>query len=380
MTRSSARASRAVRTSGRVAAALVGVLVGGMDGGMVGFGHGGVAWAQQGAEKAMAEQLFEAGRALTKQGKHAEACPKFEASFALEPALGTQLNLARCYERVGKLASAWGHYREAAGRAKQAGQLQRERAARSFAAALEPRMPRLVIRVPEGSVVAGLEVSRDGTAVSRALFDNEIYVDPGEHQVSAVAPGRERFTVKVTARVGKQTMVEIPALAPDTGDAGDTGDVTEAGEASPFARAPGGESAGEPRTADGRARRTLGLGLGGGGIAFVAGGVGFALAARSAWDDAFDSGECVREMLVCTPAGQERADAARTRALMADILVGTGVALAVTGAVLYLTAPDEGPVRERAARGSPVAVPAVVPMVVPMFWPGAVGVEVTGSF
>ena len=371
MTRSSARASRAVRTSVRVAAALVGVLVGGM----VGFGHGGVAWAQQGAEKAMAEQLFEAGRTLTKRGKHAEACPKFEASFALEPALGTQLNLARCYERLGKLASAWGHYREAAGRAKQAGQSQRERAARSFAAALEPRLPRLVIRVPEGSVVAGLEVSRDGTAVSRALFDNEIYVDPGEHQVSAVAPGRERFTVKVTARVGKQAVVEIPVLAPDadgTGDAPDAGDAGDAGEGSPFARAPGGVSAGEPRTADGRRRRTLGLGLGGGGIAFVAGGVGFALAARSAWDDAFDSGECVREMLVCTPAGQERADAARTRALLADILVGTGVALAVTGAVLYLTAPDDGPVRERAAAGRPVAVP--------MFWSGAVGVEVTGSF
>lgn len=360
MTRSSARASRAVRTSVRVAAALVGVLVG--------LGHG-VARAQQGAEKAMAEQLFEAGRTLTKQGKHAEACPKFEASFALEPALGTQLNLARCYERLGKLASAWGHYREAAGRAKQAGQSQRERAARSFAAALEPRLPRLVIRVPEGSVVAGLEVSRDGTAVSRALFDNEIYVDPGEHQVSAVAPGRARFKVVVTARAGKQVVVEIPVLAPQASSSGDDGD---AGEASPSARSRAGVSAGEPGPVDGRRRRTLGLGLGGGGIAFVAGGVGFALAARSAWDDAFDSGECVREMLVCTPAGQERADAARTRALLADILVGTGVALAVTGAVLYLTAPDHGPAGERAARGRPVAVP--------MLWSGAVGVEVTGSF
>jgi tetratricopeptide (TPR) repeat protein len=358
MTRSSARASRAVRASVRVAAALVGVLVG--------LGHG-VARAQSGAEKAMAEQLFEAGRTLIKQGKHAEACPKFEASFALDPALGTQLNLARCYERLGKLASAWGHYREAAGRAKQAGQSQRERAARSFAAALEPRLPRLVIRVPEGSVVAGLEVSRDGTAVSRALFDNEIYIDPGEHQVSAVAPGRERFTITVTAKVGEREVVEIPALAPRAARAGDA---TEAGEASPSASA--GPSAGEPRPGDGRRRRTLGLGLGGGGIAFVAGGVGFALAARSAWDDAFESGECVRDMLVCTPAGQERTDAARTRALMADILVGTGIALAVTGAVLYLTAPDGGPVRERAAGGRSVAVP--------MLWPGAVGVEVTGSF
>lgn len=361
MTRSSARASEAARASRRVAAALI-VLIGGLTG----LGTGGVARAQSGAEKAMAEQLFETGRTLTKKGKHAEACPKFEASFALEPALGTQLNLARCYERLGKLASAWGHYREAAGRAKQAGQLQRERAARSFAAALEPRLPRLVIRVPDSSAVNGLEVSRDGAAVSRALFDTEIYVDPGEHEVAAVAPGRERFTVTVTARVGKQVVVEIPALAPLPPADG------QAGEASPPASGPAVVSAGEPRRANGRTRRMLGLGLGGGGIAFVAGSVGFALAARSAWDDAFASGECVRDELVCTPAGQKRADAARTRALAADILAGTGVALAVTGAVLYLTAPDDRPERERTAAGRPVAVP--------MLWPGAVGIELTGSF
>lgn len=359
MTRSSARASRNAPGRARLIA-----LLGALVWLLVWFGAGGVARAQSGADKAMAEQLFETGRALTKQGKHADACPKFEASFALDPALGTQLNLARCYERVGKLASAWGHYREAAGRARQAGQLQRERAARSFAAALEPRLPRLVIRLSAGGDVPGLAVSRDDDAVSPALFDTEIYVDPGEHRITAVAPGRERFTVTVTARVREQVVVAIPVLSPlASGD----------GEASGGVPAPVSASASDSdraSAADGRKRRVLGLGLGGGGIALLAGSAGFALAARSAWDDAFDSGECARDMLVCTPAGQERADAARTRALVADIFAGAGVALVVTGAVLYLTAPsaDDAPARERAAGVRPVLAP------------GAVGLEVTGSF
>jgi tetratricopeptide (TPR) repeat protein len=350
MTRSSARASRSAPRSALLAA-LVGALVW--------AGHGGAARAQSGADKAMAEQLFETGRALTKQGKHADACPKFEASYALDPALGTQLNLARCYEQIGKLASAWGHYREAAGRARQAGQLQRERAARSFAAALEPRLPRLVIRLTAGGDVPGLEVLRDDSAVSAALFDTEIYVDPGEHRITATAPGYERFTVTVTARVREQVVVAIPVLSRLEDEDEGAG------------RAAGAVSASAPeRPVDGRGRRMLGLGLGGGGIALLAGSAGFALAARSAWDEAFTTGGCVRDMLVCPPAGQALADAARTRARVAEIVAGAGVALVVTGAVLYLTAPPASnePARERSAGVRPV------------FGIGSVGIEVTGSF
>jgi tetratricopeptide (TPR) repeat protein len=352
MTRSSARASRRARHGARLAA-LVGALVG--------LGLAGVARAQSGADKAMAEQLFEAGRALVKQGKHAEACPKFEASFALDPALGTQLNLARCYERVGKLASAWGHYREAAGRARQAGQPQRERAARGFAAALEPALPRLVIRLTAGGDVPGLEVARDGRAVSPALFDTEVYVDPGPHEITATASGYERFAVTVSAREREQVVVAIPVLTPLAAGAG---------PAPPAAGPAAGAVDAPARRAGGRGRRLLGLGLGSGGIALLAGSAGFALAANAAWDEAFDSGACARDALVCTPAGQDLTDRARARGLVADVLAGAGVALAVTGAVLYLTAPsgDDAPAAGGAAGVRPV------------LGPGAVGVAVTGSF
>ena len=64
----------------------------------------------------LAEQLFNQGRDLVKANQWADACPKFEASLRYDPVLGTRLNLATCYEHIGKLASAWGLYRESIAR------------------------------------------------------------------------------------------------------------------------------------------------------------------------------------------------------------------------------------------------------------------------
>jgi uncharacterized protein HemY len=78
----------------------------------------GRAQAQSADSSALAEQLFNQARDLVKANKWAEACPKFEASLRYDPVLGTRLNLANCYEHVGKLASAWGLYRESMDAAK----------------------------------------------------------------------------------------------------------------------------------------------------------------------------------------------------------------------------------------------------------------------
>src|SRR5262245_40239679 len=48
---------------------------------------------------ARAEAAFDKGRALLQQGRVAEACLELEESQRLDPGLGTQLNLADCYER-----------------------------------------------------------------------------------------------------------------------------------------------------------------------------------------------------------------------------------------------------------------------------------------
>ncbi len=125
--------------------------------------------AQSGADKAAAEKLFNDARKLMKKGNYSEACPKLDASLKLDPALGTRLNLAKCYEEVGKLASAWGLYREAEDLAKQ-NKDNRARFARSRAKALEPRLPQLVIKAPSEDEIPGLTVTRDGTTIDRGLL------------------------------------------------------------------------------------------------------------------------------------------------------------------------------------------------------------------
>ena len=94
--------------------------------GLAALGTSSAARAQPNPEaKAAAEALFDEGRRLKGDGKFSEACPKFEESQKMAPGMGTLYNLADCYEHLGKLASAWTFYIEAAGAAQVAGQKDR---------------------------------------------------------------------------------------------------------------------------------------------------------------------------------------------------------------------------------------------------------------
>src|SRR5262245_28423128 len=58
------------------------------------------------AQPPSADAAFEAGRAAMESGDFSTACQHFAESLRLEPAVGTQLNLGECYERLGRYASA----------------------------------------------------------------------------------------------------------------------------------------------------------------------------------------------------------------------------------------------------------------------------------
>jgi hypothetical protein len=150
------------------------------------------------ADPATAEALFSEGRKLMEQGNYAAACPKFEESNKADPAIGTQLNLAMCWEKAGKNASAWAMYMQVANASNSSGRNDRAQLAQARAAALLPTLSKLAITAP-----AGASIRVDGVAWSAAATGIPTPVDPGRHTIEASAPNKPNF----------RRVVDVPANA-----------------------------------------------------------------------------------------------------------------------------------------------------------------------
>src|SRR5258706_6398517 len=99
----------------------------------------------QARDPAGAEKLFAEARKLLDAGKYAEACQRLADSQKLDPGVGTLLNLAQCYEKMGRTATAWATYHEAAAAARANGQMYREQKAARAADGLVPNLSQLTL-------------------------------------------------------------------------------------------------------------------------------------------------------------------------------------------------------------------------------------------
>lgn len=312
-----------------------------------------------------ADRLFQEGRALMKKGQYTEACAKLEASYAVDAATGTLINLARCYEHLDKLASAWRHYRTVADQAAARGQTKRAAFARTRVEALEPKLARLLIRVPESSQITGLTVTRDDAVVGADDYGAVRYVDPGDYRIVAEAPGHLAFSRTVRTANGKEALVEIPKLAPGSSTGPQTGGPPSGPRSDRLLGT--GASGRSDRARAGRGRRILAGSVTGVGALAVVAGLGFGWHAYSSWNQLFEDGSCVQDTLMCTPAGHARAERAERSAKTSTALLIAGGVLTATGIVLYLTAPK----REAAPRHVRLS---------PMLGRSGPGFAVSGSF
>lgn len=298
--------------------------------------------AQPGAtDKARAEALFDRAMALTKEGKMAEACPKLAESQRLDPAVGTLLYLADCYESTGRLASAWATFREALALARSVGQPAREKIARDRAAALEAKVPKLTVALAPGADAPGLEVRLDDEPFAKAVLGEPTPLDPGEHTVAAKAPGKRPWTTKVKLTAGSASTVTVPALETEI-SVGPPASASVAPPAASSAAPPAASSAPvapppSPRPAvdEGKTTRTLGLVVAGAGaVSLLAGGY-FGQRAFSKWSEAQD--HCVGDR--CDEQAAKASRDSRSAGNVSTILVGLGIVGLGAGATLYLTAP-----------------------------------------
>jgi hypothetical protein len=281
----------------------------------------GPAFAEASAEdRAAAQGLFDEGRALVEQGRPAEACGKFEESQRLDPGIGTQFHLADCFERTGRMASAWTMFLEIAAATRSQGQHEREAAARERAERIAARVSRITLVVPEGARVEGLTLQRGGRPVGPGQWGSAIPADPGEQRVVASAPGHETWsTTIVVPGDGQSVTVTVPRLEEASEDA-----------------AAGLASTGAPPDEGGpSAWRISALALGGAGILGLGIGTAFGAIALSKKSDAgCDGPACDSAEGVTTYREAQDAASVATIAFIAG-----GVALGA-GLVLFLTEPE----------------------------------------
>jgi len=181
-------------------------------------------FAQSAQDKADAEVLFNAAKTALAAGNFADACPKFAESQRKDPAIGTALYLAECYEKSGKIASAWAQFRVAEDMANQRHD-NRAGLAKQRADRLSPSKMTIVLS-PEAKDVSGLEVKRDGESVGNASFGLASPLDGGRHTVVASAPGKRAFEWSGdVAQQGGAITVTIPKLESGTSPVA-TGTVT----------------------------------------------------------------------------------------------------------------------------------------------------------
>lgn len=178
-----------------------------------------------------AEALFRSGRELVEKGDWAAGCPKFEASLQLYLSASTLLNIARCHEHNGKLASAWATYRRALVVNKETPGAERKKALEDVAqkglAKLERRLPKLRIVIPVAP--ERLEVTRNDQYVPLAMLGTTIPVDPGEQRIVVRAPGYRTERRSITVAEGKTERVEISLILGEGGDDLDGADRGRAG-------------------------------------------------------------------------------------------------------------------------------------------------------
>jgi len=167
---------------------------------------------EPGAEK-LADQRFSEALAMMDAKRYAEACALFEESQRLAPASGTLLNLADCYQQLGRLAKASETFAAAFESARRSGNVARQQVAQKRSEALAPRLAHLVVNVAEP--VPGLSLTLDGVALPASRWATPHAVDPGAHMVRATAPGHQARELSVPSLAeGATRTLAIPRLEP----------------------------------------------------------------------------------------------------------------------------------------------------------------------
>jgi serine/threonine-protein kinase len=298
------------------------------------------ALAQDASGKAAAEALFESGVQLMKSGRFSEACPKLETSQRVDPAVGTLLYLAECYERLGRTASAWATFREAESLARGANQADRARTAGARAQKLEPELAYLTVSLAPDARIEGLVVKRGGAVVLADLYGVAAPVDPGVIEIEASAPGHRRYASQVKVGARQKEIVTVPKLEAEPGAEVAPVAPVAAGATAQTSTEPASPATGQsPKDEPAKSGPDHTLAFIVGGVGLVGIGVGSYFGVR-AFSKNSDADEHCNAQNVCTKEGMDLSQDAENAALVSNIGFVVGGAALATSLVLFFTASD----------------------------------------
>jgi hypothetical protein len=287
--------------------------------------------------RARADTLFREGQDLMSAGQLPTACAKLEESQRLDPKIGRLLNVAYCHERLGRTATAWSEYNQAAALALQTRQSEREQFARKQANQLAHKLSFIQLDLAAARDVS--QVTVDGASLSRDQWAVPFPIDPGDHALTFGAAGRKTRTQTVSISAAGTTRVPVEGLEPE----GDTFTSSAApSSASPSGAAPSASQpesqslAEQPAAPAPKRNRTPGWIIGGIGVAALGVGAGFGLQAMSLKNDADPN--CPNHQ--CNAQGNSSIDDAKTAATISTVGFAVGAVGVAVGAWLLLRPPS----------------------------------------
>ncbi len=288
-----------------------------------------------------ASAAYARGKAAIKANKVHEACDAFAESEKLKAAVETELALASCLEKDGKLVAAAKVYRTATEKDTDA---KRVKTSADKAAKLEARAPKLRFAInpkPDGIVIQvdGIDVVATG----------DVLVDIGPHTVTATAPG---FAGHANAAVDREGQILDVVLRMESTEPAKPAPAPAPAPVAESAPAPAPavvEPASEPKPMEAEAphsnqRRNGGVLMGVGVGALVGAVVFFGIGTDRLNDE---DGICPGRPghLCASDVDLDRANSARNDGrLYRGIGIGAGiggVVLIAAGAYLFATAPEE---------------------------------------
>lgn len=266
-------------------------------------------------EKDVAEKLYQEALKAMDAGKYDEACQKLEQSQAADAALGTQFELAGCYELAGRPLAAFELFQRVAELAHQSGKGKLEERARSKMGALSLALPR--VRLSLAGLPSGAKVSIDG----KEHEGREVALEPGAHRVTVQSPTIETWETTFDTKRG--ATLEL-ALGPF--------------KEKPLYAVPKSVVASETESAGTRTSLAYaGLGFAGLGAVAVGVGLGFGASAASLQSDSKSNGCDPKSR--CNDSGTALRNDALDAARVSTIATVVGATLVAGGLSLFFFAP-----------------------------------------